>query len=483
MPATAVRQRRAVGIVRVSQVSGRQGESFVSPEMQRERIEEACEQRGLKLVRVYSELDVSGGADLAKRPGLSQAVAAIEAGDAEVVAAAYFDRLFRSLKTQAEVGERVERAGGELLALDSGTISNGTAGEWLSATMLGLVSEYYRRQAKDRSLQTADKMMKDGKSNRVPFGYRRNGVEEDGQLVFKHDPKRHAKALVEDPKTAPYVVRIFEMRRDQRSWADIARWLADEGIRPARGGSDVWAISTLRNLIENETYVGVLKYGDRRIEGEDRCPPAIVSRGLWHAAQSQRTVQRNGANAAGIAGGLLVCASCASTLSVTGSNPSYTCARVRNTGCKRRTYVSKVKADEWLEDLMVEVLRDGRLDVLVASRNLDALREAVDSAKAQLQAYVVSADALDAETFKLGLDARQSRLTTAQQASDDALAAAEMGAQIPDESGWSALSLEGRRRVARSLIDRIIVHPPASRSPKLLIADRFEVEGPGWDSQ
>ena len=40
---------------------------------------------------------VSGGKSLDQRPGLSAAVAAIEAGEADVVAAAYFDRLFRSL--------------------------------------------------------------------------------------------------------------------------------------------------------------------------------------------------------------------------------------------------------------------------------------------------------------------------------------------------------------------------------------------------
>jgi DNA invertase Pin-like site-specific DNA recombinase len=103
---------RAIGIVRVSRVSGRDGERFVSPEEQRARIEDACARDGLTLLDVYKELDVSGGKTLAARPGLSAAVAAVEAGEAEVVAAAYFDRLFRSLSTQAEAIERIESAGG-----------------------------------------------------------------------------------------------------------------------------------------------------------------------------------------------------------------------------------------------------------------------------------------------------------------------------------------------------------------------------------
>jgi DNA invertase Pin-like site-specific DNA recombinase len=53
--------RRAIGIVRVSQTAGRAGESFTSPETQRERIEAECERQGLQLVEVLPEMDVSGG--------------------------------------------------------------------------------------------------------------------------------------------------------------------------------------------------------------------------------------------------------------------------------------------------------------------------------------------------------------------------------------------------------------------------------------
>ena len=104
----ATLKRRAIGIVRVSQTAGRNGERFVSPDEQRERIEAVCERDKLELLAVHDELDVSGGKPLEQRPGLSAAVTAIENGQADVVAAAYFDRLFRSLATQAEVVERVE---------------------------------------------------------------------------------------------------------------------------------------------------------------------------------------------------------------------------------------------------------------------------------------------------------------------------------------------------------------------------------------
>ncbi len=137
--------RRAIGIVRVSQVKGREGESFASPAEQRQRIETECERSNLTLLRVVDELDVSGGTPLDKREGLRDAVESIEAGHADVIVVAYFDRLVRSLGVQTEVVQRVEEAGGHVLAVDVGQVTEGTAAHWLSGMVLGMVAEYQRR--------------------------------------------------------------------------------------------------------------------------------------------------------------------------------------------------------------------------------------------------------------------------------------------------------------------------------------------------
>jgi DNA invertase Pin-like site-specific DNA recombinase len=463
--------KRAIGIVRVSQVNGRQGESFASPDEQRERIRAACERDGLQLVKTYDELDVSGGAILAKRPGLSKAVSAIEAGDADVVAAAYFDRLFRSLATQAEVVERVEQAGGQVLAVDVGEITNGSAGQWLSGTMLGAVSEYYRRSAKDRGNDTANAVVGRGVANRVPFGYMRNaGV--DGVKV---NPELDGKALVPDPERAPILRRIFEMRSDRYSWSAIIRWLDDEGIKPfapkRRQGSGEWTVSTLRNMIANDAYLGVVTLGARRSENAHE---ALVSRSLFKAAQSTQSVQRTGANAAGLAGGLLVCGCCGRRLSVTGTNPSYTCRRTAGGKCEAPTYVSKKRADAHVEEMVVDVLSRGKLDVIVSSQDVERLRQAWKDAQAELESFVVAASSLDAALFKLGLEARQDAVQSARDAFDEAVAQAESAAVLPDVSGWAMLDLDGKRRVARVLISKIVVTPAISRGPNADVAARLE---------
>jgi len=79
-------------VVRVSQVSGREGERFHSPDTQRQRIQALAAERGWAVGEVHEELNVSGGKALAQRPGLRAAVEAVEAGRARVVVAAYLER-------------------------------------------------------------------------------------------------------------------------------------------------------------------------------------------------------------------------------------------------------------------------------------------------------------------------------------------------------------------------------------------------------
>ena len=48
------------GVRRVSRVGGRGGDSFISPELQREQIALAAKREGLTVVDVLEELDASG---------------------------------------------------------------------------------------------------------------------------------------------------------------------------------------------------------------------------------------------------------------------------------------------------------------------------------------------------------------------------------------------------------------------------------------
>jgi DNA invertase Pin-like site-specific DNA recombinase len=101
--------------------------------------------------------------------------------EAEVVVVAYFDRLVRSVTVQAEVVERIERAGGAILAVDVGEVRADTASRWLSSTMLGPVAEYHRRSTSERTADAKRRAVMRGvpRFPNVPPGYRRR---KDGTL-------------------------------------------------------------------------------------------------------------------------------------------------------------------------------------------------------------------------------------------------------------------------------------------------------------
>jgi hypothetical protein len=121
----------------------------------------------MALLTVYDELDVSGGKALSKRPRLGA-----PSKPAKPMWSPPPASTGCSLSTQAELMERVERAGGQVLAVDVGRVTNGSAGQWLSGTIMGAVSEYYRRSIKERSAEAQARAVARGAMPwaRVPIG-------------------------------------------------------------------------------------------------------------------------------------------------------------------------------------------------------------------------------------------------------------------------------------------------------------------------
>jgi DNA invertase Pin-like site-specific DNA recombinase len=106
--------KRAVGVIRVSRVKGREGDAFRSPEVQRDRIEAVCKSNGWRLGAVFEEMDVGGTKPLDERPGLLNAAEAVETKRAGVVVVGYFDRLVRDPHVRDQFVDRVEAASGEV---------------------------------------------------------------------------------------------------------------------------------------------------------------------------------------------------------------------------------------------------------------------------------------------------------------------------------------------------------------------------------
>jgi|NGEPerStandDraft_6_1074524.scaffolds.fasta_scaffold08659_5 site-specific DNA recombinase len=430
-------QRRAVGIVRVSRVGGREGESFASPDEQRLRIEAECERDGLELLDVIPELDVSGGTPLAKREGLRTAVERVEAREAQVVVAAYFDRLCRSLKVQGELIERVEAAGGQVLAVDVGQVSNGSAGQWLSGTLLGAVNEYQRRTTTERTAGAQARAVARGATPwaRVPLGYdRSNGT------------------LSPNPDEVPIVRRAFKMRADGESIKQIRKMLKSHGVERSHRGVQV--------MLANRIYLGEVHFG--KLVNLTAHKP-IIDRELWDRVQrmviprgpqpaSERLLARLG---------ILRCGSCGARLGTMklpkqGDYPIYRCPSTSD--CDHHMTISAVIAEQTIIKHVREVLADveGRASAedgaRRAEKELAAAQNALDAA---VRAFDVLGDVESArerlQELRTSVDKAQGRV--------DQLGGAGASLSISGDRDWDSLTVDEQRELIRLSIRSAVVGP------------------------
>lgn len=192
-----------VGYVRVS--TGEQAESGAGLEAQRQAIEAEAARRGWELVAVYEDAGASGKS-MKGRPGLQEALAAVEAGEAEALLVSKLDRLSRSVIDFANVLERSRRKGWSLVALDL-AIDTASASGQLVANVMASVAEWERRVIGERTSAALAVRREQG----VTLGRPREIPEET-------------------------VERIRELYESGLSFAAVAKRLNAEGVATPRNG-------------------------------------------------------------------------------------------------------------------------------------------------------------------------------------------------------------------------------------------------------
>ena len=109
-------------------------------------------------------------------------------------------------------------------------------------------------------------------SGSIPFGYRKG---EDGRFAV-------------DPGEAEVVREIFRKVADGIPFVEISNDLNGRGIRTKRGG--LWGRNSFHRLLTNETYVGVYRFGDVRVE--DGVHP-VIDRALFLAVDERLKNKKN----------------------------------------------------------------------------------------------------------------------------------------------------------------------------------------------
>jgi DNA invertase Pin-like site-specific DNA recombinase len=303
---------RAAIYVRVSTEDQAEGSSLD----EQERLCRArADAEGWSVARVYQ--DVQSGADDSRRD-LNRLLRELDQIDRLIIWK--LDRLGRRTRRLLEVEEQLTAAGVALVSLSESLDTSTPAGKFTFIT-LGGIAELERETIRARTGMGRAALARDGLwgTGSPPYGFRGLG---EGQIT-------------RDDDEAPWVAEIFRLRRGGLSHRRIALRLDELGV-PTRDGRP-WHRGSIRKLLENETYLGLLKYKGELLPGKH---PALVSQEDFDAVQSHRESQqrqpgggpgRAPAKSFLLAGGMLHCG-CGSIMSPRSDTDSYRClGRMRST--------------------------------------------------------------------------------------------------------------------------------------------------------
>jgi site-specific DNA recombinase len=440
---------RLDGYVRVSRVGGRTGDSFISPDVQRERLRASAKVAGHRILRIHEDLDLPG--THSARPGLQAALQRVEAGQIDGLIVAKLDRFGRSAIDIHRNLERIREAGGELLTAAEGIDTSTPIGRFFLTIVAGFAElEIERigenwRAARTRAVDRGVHI-----SGHTPRGYSRL---DDGRLAI-------------DAETAPAVSAAFAMRAENESWKRIADWLTEEGV-PTTHGSPQWTIATVRSMVRNRVYLGEARSGDLV---KIRAHKALVEPHVWEKANRRRGAHlESTGNVAGVLSGLLRCAGCSFALKPKMSKTrhgkprrEYTCRPDKAAG--RCPSPASVTAERVEAPVIEQFFRDYGEIRLRAHRRSDERHEIerrLAVGRAELEAALDErlVEALGGENSTAYIEMVRRRREAVEKDEDALAALDDMAPELPDlaaiEEGWPTFTLVQRRTLLGAAYDAI----------------------------
>ena len=229
--------KRVISYARVS--TGAQAASGLGTEAQHRAVRAAAAERGWHIVDTYTDDAVSATIEPQKRRQLAEALTRLDAGDADVIAAARLDRFIRSVRDLQTLLDLSADGGWEVAGLDLPVNPDLPVGSFLR-TLLSAFNELDRALISERT--------------RAALAVARSRGRRLGR------PSRQLQAA-KDLASA--------MRADGMSLRSIAGALTESGIRTATGKT-TWPPSSVQALLrtaelDSEAEANVARYAREQL--------------------------------------------------------------------------------------------------------------------------------------------------------------------------------------------------------------------------
>jgi site-specific DNA recombinase len=279
-------------VIRVSRKNGREGERFLSPGQQRDKVLRWAEDNGVTIGEFYDETDSVSGKTI-EREGLQAALARALAGETDGIIVAKVDRFARTLVGGITAVGKLRAEHKDFVAVEDG-IAPGNLATPTGRLMLGIL--FLMAQWQLESLT-------DGWEETRRSAIAR-GIAAGGSAPFGYD-KDNGHPLAINEGEAETVRIIFRLRADGMGWRAIRDELNSRGIASKRGS--VWTHARVKSIVESDVYLGVARSGEFV---NPAAHPAIVGREVWERANSRRGSSGRRDKRDYLLTGLVRCAGC-----------------------------------------------------------------------------------------------------------------------------------------------------------------------------
>lgn len=218
-------------------------------EMQKNVVRKYCSENGIEISGEFQDLGVSG--TVIDREGITELLAVLEKGDLIIVQNT--SRLWREYYATAIIKKAIEQSGADIISVEQPqyNILCKDPNEFLINGFMELLDQWDKLTISMKLAKGRKARAKTGNKpcGTAPYGYKWQG--NDILIDFNNN------LIVQD---------IFDRYIELKSLAKLKQYCDEKDYKTSTGKD--FSKQALKNIIENDFYVGIVTYAGKKVDGE-----------------------------------------------------------------------------------------------------------------------------------------------------------------------------------------------------------------------